>query len=239
MDSMENVVEVVSRSMLLLASLAVFWYFVKAVIPRFILRIDYSFDTALGRGLKKYRYPGGRAVVYEPHPSVRKYINKYALFTNDGYKYLKCLVDKGVSVMEYSVIMLNNRDKVIDVLDVRSKIGGSETKEVLLHPDTSYVAVNLESVNGMGVKGTVECRYKLSRVCAYFLAVAAASFAELYLMAYTVEDLLNTAFELGVTLTQSTASYIAWSVLAAGLSVAVLLIYSGRKGIKVVINGKR
>ena len=76
---MENVLEAVSQLFIFIASLVVFAAVIKSLIPAVSLKVHYSVDRWLGRGIKRYKYPSGRAVVYEPHPQVRKYINKYAI----------------------------------------------------------------------------------------------------------------------------------------------------------------
>ena len=105
---------------------------------------------------------------------------RYLLFTNNGYKYLKCRLDKGVKAIDYTVVMFNNRNKVIDVLDVKTKkISGGETEELLIHGDTSYVDVSVREVNGRVIDSERISYYRPLDVLIYTLASSALCFAEL------------------------------------------------------------
>ena len=54
------------------------------VFPKCFLKTRYAYSSSMGRGLKKFVFPNGRGVLYEPHPHIRKYVNKYLLFATDG-----------------------------------------------------------------------------------------------------------------------------------------------------------
>ena len=173
---MEQIIKLIILSVLFIVSIIVYFILMGTVLPK-ILRVRCSFKESLDRGLKKYTYPSGRGIVYEPHPSIRKYVHHYALFTNDGYKYIKCNLDESVRQLKYTVVMFDHRKKVIDVLDVEEKnISSGETAEVLIHQDTSYVAFVLDSVNGERLKHKSILVCKIWFLLAYALSVAAVSF---------------------------------------------------------------
>ena len=178
--------------MLVLILLEIVLYFILlgSLIPK-ILRIHCSLKTSTDRGLKKYSYPGGRGILYEPHPSIRKYINSYVLFTNEGYKYLKCKLDVEVTKLKYTVVMFNRHSRVIDVIGAHeiSPLNG-ETTELLLHQDTSYVSLVLESVNGIPLKHENVVCCKLWRLFLYSLSVSVITFAQLMFVKeiFTVYD---------------------------------------------------
>ena len=237
---MENAFDAISQLVLCITSLVYFVIVIKMLIPRVSLKINYSLDKLLGRGYKKYRYPSGRAVVYEPHPSVRKYINKYALFVNDGYKYLKCCLDAGVKTLKFEIIMLNNRDEVIDVLSVNTTVANtSETKEILLHPDTSYVALNLDSVNGFELKKENYSYYTLRQLIVYFGLVLFTVFIEMLIAAKTLGVFLSFVLRRTVVLTSASALYFLLSIAVAVIAVILVAIFSAAKGIGVGVNGKK
>ena len=237
---MENVMSAIAYGMTVIVSLVLFVIVIKTLIPAFLLKVKYSLDAALGRGCKKFTYPTGRAVLYEPHPSVRKYINKYLLLVNDGYKYLKCYVDLGVKNLKFNVIMFNNKDKVIDVVSVTAQNGASsQLREVLLHPDTSYVALDLETANGYDVKRLVSGYYTLLQLACYFAAVLFATFFELLYVSGAIENVLFYAISRNVSLGFAVRLYFVFSMFVAAVALGLVIIYSSKKRIGVVIHGKK
>ena len=237
---MQNAFDAISQLVLFIVSLVYFVIVIKTLIPKIFLRPGYSLDKLLGRGYKKYKYPTGRAVVYEPHPSVRKYINKYALFVNDGYKYLKFSLDKGVKSLICEVVMVNNKDKIIDVLSIDTTVGGdTESKEILLHPDTSYVAVSLRSVNGFEIKKSTYCYYSAAQLFGYFALVAIALFIEMLIAAETLGAFLSFVLNRTILLTSAVALYFLLSIVGGMLAAALVAVFGAAKGIGVTGNGKK
>lgn len=235
---MNIVIHSISAAMLLIASLVAFVVIIRAVLPAFLLKLGCSLGKGVGRGYRKFSYPGGRAVAYEPHPSVRKYVNRYLLFVNDGYKYFKCRVDKGVKHLKYTVIMLNNKDKVIDTVEVEENIGdGIDGGNVLLHPDTSYVALSVNEANGISVKPQSVSYFSLARLAIYFAAVTLLSFAELLIATSCIEKFMRLVFSMLLPISGFAGRYFLWALLIAACSLSVLLLYCKRKGIRVVLNG--
>ena len=144
----EVIINTIYLSVLVILEIALYLMLAGRVLPR-IVKIRYSLSETRDRGLKKYVYPSGRGICYEPRPNIRKYMPRYLLFTNNGYKYVKCLLDKGVNSIGYTVVMFNNRDEVIDTVDVMTKrSANNETAALLVHGDTSYVDISLFSING-------------------------------------------------------------------------------------------
>ena len=85
--------------------------------------------------------------------------------------------------MTGKVKMFNNRNRVIDVLSVAEKsVFDCETGELMLHPDTSYIALVLDSVNGTHFKHQSLFCCKIWQLLAYGLSVAALSLVELVFM---------------------------------------------------------
>lgn len=181
--------------------LAVVLYFALSALAFYqIVKIKCSVRKTADRGLKKYTYPDGRAVSYEPHPSIRKYINRYILLTSNGYKFFKCRLDTEVKHTDFSVIMFNSKNRVIDVLDVKVTNNlGNETQMIELHKDTSYVSVVLDSVNGMGIEhpNTLEC--KLWKLFAYVAAASTLNFLELLFIRKSIEMYDGWYFHTGIT----------------------------------------
>lgn len=176
---MDIIVNAVSTLVLIVLEIILFFILMRRVLP-LILRVRCTLKGSRSRGLQRYIYPEGRGVAYEPHPSFRKYVDRYVLFTNEGYKYIKCRLCGDIGKLEYSVVMFNRKNKVIDVIDVtESDPFRSETSPVMLHHDTAYVDVIVTSVNGEKItKKSILC-YKVWDIGFYVLAVSALCFGQL------------------------------------------------------------
>lgn len=177
---MALIINTICLSLLILLEIILYFILTGKVLPR-ILRVRYSLTQSRGRGLKRYVYPDGRGISYEPCPAIRKYVDRYVLFTDKGYKYVQCRLDESVREIAYTVMMFNNRNKVIDVIDVKAKsVTGGALAPLPLHADTSYVELVLGSVNGETVEEQTITYYRVRDLLLYTLSMAAVSFAELW-----------------------------------------------------------
>ena len=130
-----------------ITSIVLYVYLFSVIIPKGIMRIKLKYQGTCDRGLKKFIYPNGRCVLYEPELLIRKYIPLYALYTEDGYKYLKCKATERVSYLRYDVYAFDNRNKLIDIIGVAEAIGADRyTDNVSLPPATSYVRLVVRGV---------------------------------------------------------------------------------------------
>lgn len=216
-----------------------YWSLMRRVFPKYLLKVSGSADD-LGRGIKRLRTESDRAVIYEPHPSVRKYLHQYALFTRSGFKNMVCNVDRSISEMKYVVQMFDAGGKLLDLLrvhDMPNKSG--KTSELILHSDTSYVSVTVTEVNGEALAGAYTRYYRAIDILKYALAVFACNFITFALVfsvfASAIADLgaehLRLTFNAGVFVMPS---------LIISVACALLYVWQGdREGIKVVLNDKK
>ncbi|MBE6684062.1 MAG: hypothetical protein E7592_00215 [Ruminococcaceae bacterium] len=131
--------------LLCLISIAIYVFAVGSVLPSWLLRLRCSVQD---RGLNKYTYPSGRGILYEPHPTLRKYVSSYILFVDNGVKYIRCKATDGVERISYSVAVFDRHGKVIEVLKTTDVIGPAGcTRRVALPKETSYVTLMLDAVN--------------------------------------------------------------------------------------------
>ena len=236
---MNDIIVAILMAVLAILCLSAYLFCIRKVLPRYVLKRRYFINKHLGRGLKKYTSEDGRAVVYEPHPHVRKYIKKYALVARGGHKYLECSIDRAVKRISYTVIMLNNKDKVLDVVevnDITAKMTVSHP--VYLHEDTSYVALIVQSVNGETLTDGGICYYLARDIGLFALASAVLTFALHTLFSVQLDVLVaklngeaaEIALHLGSGLTSSLAVALA--------SAVIILLYCSRKNLKVIFNGR-
>ena len=216
--------------------LALYVALVSDILPHLFLKLRCVMRGNLGRGLKKCVFPTGRSVLYEPHPSIRKYINKYLLFTSDGYKYVRCCFDCGVNKISYTVVMLNNNDKVIDVISVTEDVKRhGASANVMLHPDTSYVAVTVSRVNGL-VNKKISVYNKVSGLIGYFIAVSAASISAILVTRAILPELVYRTFGSEMESSIGVAKIIVFGFLISAAVTVLYLIGAARKGIRVIVN---
>ena len=237
---MEQILDAVAYGLLIIVSLVAFAALLRFVVPTFVLKVRHSVDKSLGRGLKTYKYPTGRAVLYEPHPSLRKYVNEYLLFVNDGYKYFKCTVDNAVKRLDLEIIMLNNKNEVVDVLRASSLIDASSTSpDILLHPDTSYVALNVEMVNGAEVKRLTRSYYTLLQIGIYFSIVFTLALLELNAVSALTVGIFKIILGIKSVTVSTALAYFTSSFMIAALATLIVVSRGYKKGIEVVLNGKK
>lgn len=230
------IVDTISILLQFVLSLVLYVALMKNVFPRYLMRVRCSVSNNLGRGIKKCTYPSGRGVVYEPHPSVRKYVQRYAILTNDGYKYIKCCLDKTVKSLKYRVVMFNRKNRIIDIINVSETVGrAGESQFVMLHQDTSYVAFSLTEVNGVLMKKDSLLYCNPFGIVAYAFAVAALSFTELLFVAIGYSELMS-LYGQTYQIADSLQMYILPAVVIGAVCCVFLLLYRRKRGVRVAMH---
>lgn len=219
---MEAAVNAICLLILTLISIGVYGTLISSILPKYIIKVRCSVKKSNDRGLKKYTFPSGRGVVYEPHPSIRKYVKRYLLFTHNGYKYFKGLFDFSVKELNYSVVMFNNKNKVVDVINVGEKIYDNlDTKSVPIHQDTSYISFILNSVNEVKWNRRSLFYRKAIDVVIYAVTVMLLSFSEfaIALKCLNVWDewIIRSGFAQGVSLVSFIIPSLIIGVISGGL----------------------
>ena len=204
------------------------------VLPSLFMKVRCSVTKPRDRGMRKYVFPEGRAVAYEPEPVTRKYIHRYVLFVSEGYKYLKCRVDEAVGYINYTVVMFNNKDKVIDVIDVKEKsLKDAETAAVRLHPDTSYIALIPNAINGVRIHKEKIMYRRILDVCLYGLLLSVANYIQMvitWIGILVAFRWFSQGAEFPFVLTYEQL----WipALLVGAIAVAVIAINDRRKGLR-------
>ena len=88
--SLETVSVLVTLAVAAFASISVYVFLVSRVLPDLLLKPLYDDSKDGDRGLRRYTFEGGRAILYEPSALYRKYLNQYILSANGNEKYIKC-----------------------------------------------------------------------------------------------------------------------------------------------------
>lgn len=191
----DSIISYASTGMLMLLSLFAFVLLVGCLYPRWAFKPSYKILNIKDRGIKRYTFPGGRAISYQPALYIRPYIKSYLLYSREGKKYFKCELTASVDAMEYELVAFDCEDRVIAVLQISDQIvQKGNAKTVLLPQATSYVTLILRSVNDQKIsKSPVAC-YSKARILVYFAAVTVTVMAEMYLLRYGVLYFFNVGF---------------------------------------------
>lgn len=236
---MKEIVLAVTMVLLIAASLCLYTMLMAKVFPKYIIKRRYVIKEHLGRGLKKFLALEGRAVVYEPHPSIRKYIRKFSLTAQNGYKYLECSIDSMVDKIRYTVMMMNNKNELIDALDVQDYTKDSViTHPIYLHPDTSYVAIAVQSVNDVVLSDVDISYYSFKDIGFYAAAASVLSFFELLLFSYCA-NVVTFGADGAESLGLSIIPVLLYSVLIGAASAVIFICHCNKKNVKVTWNDKQ
>lgn len=240
---MEVIISYIAKVLVLITSMVLYIYLFSAIIPKFIMRLKCKKENTRDRGIKKFIYDNGRCVLYEPELSVREYVSNYALYTEDGYKYIKCKTARELKSIRYDVYVFDNRNKLIDIVNVNETLKEKGyTSAVMLPPETSYVRFVLRRADAMYSSNKVIATYSPIRycICAGVVAIATAieatfiySFVrEIYLLA--TEALYKNGLRLQLTIIGPVGMI--FMILGISLIAAGLTVLAYRRNCKKVIN---
>lgn len=188
MIDINTIFKVVLEIVLCLISIAAYAFLVGSILP-LMLRFR---CRATDRGLNKYTYPGGRGILYEPHPMHRGHVSSYMLFVCDGVKYVRCKVTDKVDRMSYTVVAFDRHNNVTGVIRTEDKIGPSGcTRRVALPKETSYITLMLDSVNGQKQENPTHLTFDKKRAIVFAVSVIALTVAEALVIRAVVLDCVN------------------------------------------------
>ena len=171
-----DIVKYLSLALIAISGMLLFIFASACVLPKIFLRPDKVNAEPRSRGIKKYSFDNGRAIVYEPQIKIRKYLRQYILSENSGDKFIKCKLDTRVTSMRYTVIPIDANEKMLDIIDVEEMItDAGYTKAVILPSKTSYVNLILKEVNGITVADRDKVIFSKASVLTYIACSAILS----------------------------------------------------------------
>lgn len=237
---MNDFFEIVLKVLVFIVITVCYCFLLKRVFPKYILKPRNNGSCALGRGIKKFKSEQERAVVYEPHPSLRKYIYQYALFTRSGFKYLFCNLDTKVFYAEYLVQMFDSRNRLLDTISVKDTPRGcGRSSEILLHADTSYIALTLKSVNDVRVYTGAHRYYRVKDLLIYTACTFACNFFAFICFASILDELFDEMFSRSVYLLENVDRFIIPSLIIAVVCTLLNISKGDKEGIRVVFNDRK
>lgn len=232
---METAVENIFLWVLYLIGLSIYVFLIAEIIPKYFLKMSIDAGYTLGRGLKKFVYPDGRAVVYEPHPSIRKYVKKYVLFTLKGYKYVQLSVDEKVKNYVARVVMFDNQDKILDVCEIlETSVAMRTPSPVKLHGKTSYISLSLIEVNRTPLAPLHFATIRMRDMSLYFIAVVVATFLQFVHLVATLDSVYGLSYY-DISIRGGYAFFIIPALIIGIACLAITVTNRTNNGVKVVL----
>ncbi len=175
----DTVVEIVAHACILLCSAVLYVFLITRILPHLMLRPRYDLSVLHERGIRKYVFRKGRAIVYEPSVQASRFVSQYILSCNDGEKYIKCKIDPRVLTIKLDVVAMDADDKVISIVQIAEPVlDRGYTRGAILPANTSYVCVIVKEVNGRIAEPTVKLRLPILQAGLYVLITVLCSVIE-------------------------------------------------------------
>lgn len=188
----EIIMTTAGYALIALFSIAIYYGIVSRILPEICVRWKKPKVKLGDRGIRKYRFPEGRGVVYEPELKIRKYIKQYTLLSYDGDKFLKCMLEPKVRFIRYDVIVYGPADELLDVITVTERISvEGYTKAVPLPADTSYVNIVLRVADDMYSNSKRVIRYSSVSVTLLAFFTAVSTVIETYVIRLIVNKIIG------------------------------------------------
>lgn len=187
----ENIVTICGYVLTALMSLVIYGYLVSFVIPHLCVKWKTPNKLRGDRGIKKYVFPEGRSVVYEPELRVRRYMKQYALIYNNGGKFIRCRINERIRYIKYDVIVFGPDRRVIDVIEVSERITDiGYCKSVQLPEETSFVNVVIRRVDAMHESKEKAVSYSGKSLLVLIALITVVTVIESYVIEATLPPIL-------------------------------------------------
>ena len=216
------------QSLGVLFSITVYIFLAVTVFPSVFLKPRYRYSAEGDRGIRRYIFEGGRAIVYEPCAAYRKYLKSYILSANGREKYIKCKFSESVRYVIYDVIAFDSADRVLDTVRVKEDVapnGRGISKASLLHPQTAYAKVAVRAVNQTPVAGKKLFFVSVSSMIGFVFCVTVALIAEAVFLRSVIESFTQVLWEFTPQMQASGRLFTVVSALILGLVLSGVLLY--------------
>jgi len=216
-----TIMSATAQIILIILSVIIYVYLVACIFPKIFLRPKYDISDIKDRGLKRYSFRGGRAIVYQPALNIRKYIAQYILSSTDGEKHIKCKVDKRILSIKYDVIAFDSEDRVIDTVEISDGVKSTGyTHAALLPMNTAYITLIIKEVNDVRIEKERKLAFSAVKIALFAVLEILATVIEALLFENIVVSFMSSAFSL--TLSAQTGFALLTS-MAAGAVLAILI----------------
>ncbi|MBR6745588.1 MAG: hypothetical protein IKM00_10305 [Clostridia bacterium] len=154
--SLETAVFLAARAVEAICAVTVYLFLIVRVLPDLLLSPRVRTLAEGDRGIRRYVYENGRAILYEPSASDRIYMKRYLLSVHGGTahgekKYMQCQFDERVEEVSYEATALDSRGRRIATARASEKLAAERngiSRPLLLPARTAYAKVSVRAVNG-------------------------------------------------------------------------------------------
>ena len=166
------------QAVFFLISLVLYVLLTACILPHWLLGFHFSAADIKDRGVKKYLFADGRAIVYLPDPAIRTYIPQYILSDHQGERFLECMLNPTICSLRYRVLPFDAQDRPLPVLEVEDPVSTRGISKILPLPlNTAYVTIFLLDVNGKEFKNSL-LNYSLIKLAAYGISTIVLTILE-------------------------------------------------------------
>ena len=228
--------DLVSWGLLMMMGIMLYVFLVTSVLPRIFLSPLNSKGETADRGVKKYRFPEGRAVLYEPELKYRRYINKYLLYEYDGIKYVKFKLGETVRTVECEIAVYDNGGRLVKAMTVFLNTNKTrESHAVELPCEASYVRVVVRGANGMEVSSEAVAQFSFVRWAVFAGITTALTVIVGYFLRILLVFLGEQLFDYAEYASDYGFGFAFMTSLVAGILISVLAakLYCKKKIFKV------
>ena len=179
----ELIMKYATQGVFLIISLFLYVFVISCILPKLLLTVRGRAQDVRDRGIKKYVFEQGRAIVYEPALGERKYMPQYILSDHCGDRFLKCKLDKRIKTIKYRVVAYDANDGMLTALDVAQRITKLGMTAAVSLPDrTAYVCVAVQEINGVKQGNKPMLSFSLIRVGIFALASVLLTVVEAFIV---------------------------------------------------------
>ena len=187
MPSLQMIFSLVGQAFVLIFFSVIYIFLVAFVLPGVFLKPKYNESLEGDRGLKKYRFSGGRSIVYEPSPEAKRYIKQYILTSVGDEKYIQCQFDFRVCSCRYEVFAFDTDGRMIDAVWIEEPVSEEQkyiSNPAMLPSETAYVRVSVKAVNEVKIDREPVLSIPSSRIAAFTFFTVVLTVAEAFLMKF-------------------------------------------------------
>ena len=240
--SFETFATLMAQITVAICSVILYVFLAAKLLPNWLLKphVDPSLDG--DRGIKRFVFDCGRAIVYEPSVAYRKYIKQYILSAVGKERYIQCKFAKSVHCAEYDVVAFDSSDRAIDTVCVQEHFfekNGNVSRAEALSEKTAYVKIVVRSVNGIHLDSETVFVLPASRVFFFMLSVTAAMILEMMYLRSVLVYVAELLFEYSRFTTGYGDLFAMVSAFCGGLILSLLLFNLYKTNEKQKLKRKR
>ena len=193
---LDDIFNYISIAIIFFMSFGLYFTVAVRIMPALLLK-PMNLGVKHDRGIKKYVFPEGRSIAYEPSLYFRKYVSQYVLYSQNGNKFIKCKINTKIHEIVYDITAYDRKDKFLGVYRVSQSISDKGyTPEVNIPDECSYVHLSVISVNGDVVSEKEHSVYSGIAIISYAAITVIATVAEGLFCSYVAKTVLDIIYNL-------------------------------------------